>query len=554
MALISTHCFLLPIKWDFLPEGFHPNTGKNIIEYDTKTDLEEFNKKIQNSKWERQFYKINNDTKAYNELTYYHSYTANTIFDMQQADEISIEQVSKNKNILYYELPPNNDDYYKIYSHENIYTLKVSGISMHVVNTGVAIISINLENHEYSQPHEILAINELGRRIYPQFLGNQTPYTKKVKEVFLATKIELCIKSINNGIPIIEDFSSYDTLAFKETHYVNVLGQYEYNLIVEFPNHIKELFPTDIVYSANDEIGGNKIRFNIVTDDRMFFMSWYGDYQQCNLLNKIEKSVYCGDECYSYTHSDFWYQFLYGDRKSASIANKIKKEKDLQLNTYDRWVEYGTLYGCTRDSFVCISDTIENLEKVDAPDISIHMKSIYYEMAVLCLIQRASVLRFSAEVSGLADLGKTKKKDKEISLRIQDLYLNYIEFMNKIYFREITPQIQGIEMYTQLQNAMHIHKDIEDLDREIKELHEFAEMLDQKKANKEAEFLNKIALVFLPATLLFGILGSNFFDNLRFSTNLDFNAVGWISIGLSPSVAMLLYYYIKLKKDKHVLL
>jgi len=135
-------------------------------------------------------------------------------------------------------------------------------------------------------------------------------------------------------------------------------------------------------------------------------------------------------------------------------------------------------------------------------------------MAVLCLAQRASVLRFGAEVSSLADLGKkrTPEQDKKLTRNIQKLYLNYIEFINKIYFREITPQIQGIEIYSQFQKIMNIHNDVKDLDNEIGELHEYVNLIQNERRNEEAATLNKLATFFLPFTLVFSVLGANIFS------------------------------------------
>ena len=79
-------------------------------------------------------------------------------------------------------------------------------------------------------------------------------------------------------------------------------------------------------------------------------------------------------------------------------------------------------------------------------------------------------------------------------------------FLNRIYFREVTSQIQGIELYTMFQEAMNLEKEVKDLDNEIQELFEYQNMQEQRR-------LNKIASLFLPITLITSFLGMNTFDD-----------------------------------------
>lgn len=545
---ISTHCFMLPIRWDYLPQDFAKERDKSIYNFDIRTEIEVFNKKLGNTAWERKFYKIDNHPEIYNENTYFHAYATYTLFDLQQADEKDNTIVHKNKTMVYYEIDCIDSDSYTIIALNKTYTLKLTGISLHVYNTGVAILTFNLENWQYKFQEDILKINEFGRRIYPQFLGNQQPFTNSPKHVFLADKIEIKCDKLNYGLPFSDDFTQYDNLKDKETHCVNENGEYIYNTIVDIPNIVKQLFNANFVYNAAQEIQGDVIRFNILTDDRMFFQSWYGNNQLASSFSK-EIKLHNNETYFAYAQSNFWYAFIFGDKTAYSlgIANKYMQEKNILECTYDRWAGYGTLFGLTRDSFVAVSSDVDTLIKNFVPDIRIHFKTMYYHMAVLCLAQRASILRFSAEVSSLADLGKSDVK--EVTKRVQQLYLNYIEFINKIYFREITPQIQGIEIYQKFQNMMNIPSDIKNLDDEISELHEYVSLLQDEQRNNEADRLNKIATAFLPLTLIFGILGANFIDSkdIKLVENTYANILIWT---LVPFIISYLIYFLIRKKQK----
>jgi len=546
----SVHAFMLPLRWDYLPEGYTATEGKSKYSFDERTNLREINKLLLASGWKRSFYRINGLAENYNELTYFHAYASKTIFDLQQASEKTEEIVDEKKVMTYYEIEPaeNENAFYRITTKEKTYELKLTGISLHVYNTGVAIITYNLSNNNYTQPEDILRINEFGRRIYPQFLTDDTQATEAAKNTFHPQKIEMLCSGINGGHIITEDFSHYDDIASLETHSVK-LEEYCFGTIVKLPAHITALFNKSFVFGANVE-KQDKIRFNLLADDRMFFQCWYGNDKLADTFTKDEEILKKTDEIrHLYRNSPFWYGFVFGDRGTGNlgIGNSLMMEEEIKRCTYKRWADFGTLYGFTRDSFVAVSSSIPTLLQNKVPDLSRHMKTMYYQMAVLCLVQRATILRFSAEVSELADLGK-KDTSRTID-QIKDLYLNYIEFINKIYFREITSHIQGIEMYVQYQQIMNIASDVTDLDREIDELHNFAMMQKQDEQTRQGNRLTQIATLFLPASLVFSIIGANIFDkeNTVFGgSNIDWNSIYWIITGFVPS--LLLFAYLKFRK------
>ena len=134
-------------------------------------------------------------------------------------------------------------------------------------------------------------------------------------------------------------------------------------------------------------------------------------------------------------------------------------------------------------------------------------------MAELALLQRTSVIAFSDEVTHISDtVHNDKQDDDNLIRRIQNLYGMYILFVNKIYFREITAQEQGIEMYDILHKVMRIPEHVKDLDSELDELNRYAAMLEQKRENEEMKNHTILATIFLPAMLISGILGMNLFE------------------------------------------
>ncbi|MCS4466840.1 hypothetical protein JTS99_12560 [Clostridium botulinum] len=122
----------------------------------------------------------------------------------------------------------------------------------------------------------------------------------------------------------------------------------------------------------------------------MFVICYYNNGFHSRVLTKYDK-----DE---YLKNDFWYQFLFVDNDGATCKDEEMTKELLLKSTYTRWKSYGTLFGISRYSFVILCD-----ESGFSKDVLYnHINIIYYEMILLALVQRASILRFSDETSRIA--------------------------------------------------------------------------------------------------------------------------------------------------------
>jgi len=528
----SVHSFMLPLRWDYLPSNYEMNLRKEQISFEERTDLKNFLKCLfqDNTKWERKFFRIDSKPENFNEYHYFHSYATQTIFDLQRVDEKTTANISDSKVMVYFELitDPQIDTFTITTLKDGNYKLILAGISLHVYNTGIAILTINIENHAYENKEAVLCINEFGRRIYPQFLSQHYPYTQAVKETFLADSIEITIAGMKE---LKDDFSEYSSIEDREVHHYNG-NKYERSWVVKPPAYIRNLFGDTFSFIRADE-KPDSIRFNILTDDRMFFQSWVGNDELSNILKEkvISKNIINDidgkfvrlkiETEYPYLYDPDWHAFIFGDKSTPTIENK-KMLSDLSaIHTYARWAGYGTLYGFSKDSFVGITNRSDFSAKIVT-----HMKTMYYQMAVLSLAQRASVLRFSAEVSNLADIARCNENEKLIP-NIKILYKNYIEFINKIYYREITPYIQGIEMYSQFQKIMELKENVKDLDDELNELFNYVKLEEDEKQSNEAHTLSIVATWFLPASFIASLFGIGMITQ-ESTTSIFRNSDMWI--------------------------
>lgn len=154
-----------------------------------------------------------------------------------------------------------------------------------------------------------------------------------------------------------------------------------------------------------------------------------------------------------------------------------------------------------------------------------------------------SILKFSEEVTIVSNL--KDKNDYRVANRIGPLYKEYIRFMNQYYFKEVSAQDQGIELYEMLEKQMNIEKSAKDLDNEIGELHRYISLMIDKDRDDKAGRLNLLAAIFLPPTVIAGLFGMNpfvqFFENSGFIWQLILIIIATYGT----------YYLIKKKLWKH---
>ncbi len=415
-----------------------------------------FKKSLQNNGWRYEKFEVKSSLD-YNELVYFYDFVQDALFN--------IEDFEEGATSYYFEKKLKESAKYIIKVKGLApYILHLDSIALRVFDTGVAILTFEVLNNDYKDLKDIFNINEYGRHIYPQFVDKEFKATD-IRDVFLAEYIEA------NGVG--EFFC----------------GEYKN---IKIANFITETLGD--TFTANKESIGRYL-IQPVIDDRMFVLSHI-------LHNGFSQSV--KDKL-----TARWYEALYVDKYcNKNIQNTEMQSRLIKEHTYARWQEYGTLYGISRYSFILLSsrDSFSN-------NLLNHIKTIYYQMATLVLANRASILRFSDEVATLSDI----TPNKELVEKISNLYKNYLRFKNKLYFKEITPQEQGIELYDLMRKSTRIDRDINDLSVEIDSLYNYASMLQDKTEQEEMALLTKLGAIFLPPTLLAGMFGMNYIDFVQHS-------------------------------------
>ncbi len=556
----SYHVFMFPFKWE------HASSVKSNHGFDKRYDLEKFTRELigeegqsSASDWIRDSLQLTND--SYNEYNYFYPHVREILYDLHKDLQT---QDSKNNHKLIrhfkYKLNESKDLYYciKLVGNKKPYYLQIDSILLNLYGTGTGILSFHLRNFKYSAPDQILKINKFGRRLFPPFFDldrqwvstgksnerEESDLLKMTKDYELPDAIWIGEKDAERKNAMsgsMEDFTAY----YKNAAHIK-------NGPFHLPKFITALFPDNFFATHQKRIDGHKIYLRPVLDDRMFVVSWYGNQEKVEKLQifhdeKIDLSGNLVSSEYAYLSSPWWYQYTFLDAGFPMCQNKEMIKQLNQNHTYARWIDEKTLYGVTRYSCMMLTKELSN-KKDDkgyykgVPSFLVgHLQTMYFKMAELCLIQRATVLSFSDEVTHVSDLTRSDRNSEEVLLRIQDIYKHYILFVNKIYFREVTAQEQGIEMYDLLQKHMRLKEDIKDLDQEIEELHNYAKMVAEDKSNYQLRNLTIIGAFFLPLGLMATIVSwpsfpTSFFE-LKFTDPPAYSFLSRIGLMVFASTA-----------------
>jgi Mg2+ and Co2+ transporter CorA len=480
--IISQHIFMFPFRIA-LNEEEKKNGNPEI-------NIRDVFKLFKDSGWEYKPYKV--DTPAhYSECYYFHEYVRKAIFESRDLNKIE-ELFTENRNpdviSYYFERPVDDDAMMTIRIRKEVngkqecreFELKIHHLSLRLFSIDIGILTIELLNYGYPSLQDVMHINEYGRRIYPQFLPDNCDISV-VKNNFLADRIEFkCgnIDSTENFCPITKYFNG--------------------KLVVA--DYITKLFGDGFTKRYN---------FIPIIDDRMFTVCWYAN---ADLIKELQKEV-CFTGNYRYETSDKWYSFVFIDGSVSGVSAGGKMKEDLiKQFTYSRWIHTGTLYGITRYSLMCLTNSSFDV-------LRHHMERMYYQIAIILLAQRASILKFSDDVSRISgDIERLKKGEdeqkrfKEIAEKVKNLHSSFIHFVNRLWFTEVTPQEQGIEMYNMAVKNMGLTEQLNELRHEIKELYEFVEMEYEKEINRSIALLDKIAFSLLPLIVASSLLGMNIYS------------------------------------------
>ena len=130
------------------------------------------------------------------------------------------------------------------------------------------------------------------------------------------------------------------------------------------------------------------------------------------------------------------------------------------------------------------------------------MKNHYFQLVSLVVAQKATIISLNEKMNNLINRIINGKDDE--TYESNEETKEYLTYLSKMHFSEITQQEQGIELYDFFQKKMRIKELLEELDLKIKTLNEKLERdSDKRDEEREKENQSKIERF----GILFAIVG-----------------------------------------------
>ncbi|RME95978.1 MAG: hypothetical protein D6772_12505, partial [Bacteroidetes bacterium] len=442
------------------------------------------------------------------------------------------------------------------------YELEIDSVVLHLYYTGVGVLSFHLNNRKYREPEDILYINQYGRRVFPAFypipeklVGTQAAFdyqyiTELPDDEVNRRKYHPHGKELAYFIEVeIPGHPQNDTGRFVETwpDPPHKLWQAHKSLHFPLPAFLQPFL------EPLERPSGQKVAYHIkpVLDDRMFVVCWYGNkYLSEHIIPSFDYQDFCNGNRAS---TDWWYKYVFMDAEDLTVQNDTMRRELLAKASYVRWSGYGTWYGITDYSLVLLTGELAHLRQnyVNASYLVTHLQTIYFRLAELTLVQRACTQKFSDDVTVIS--GLHKNQEIQLAKHVNALYKRYIRFVNRIFFREVTAQVQGIELYDLLHRQSRLREAVKNLNEEIHELHSYvrqeADRIGMERDQQLQNSLTILSAVFVApglviATYDLGFLTDCLDESLRVGSLL-------ITVFMATVSASLAWWALKTKQNWH---
>jgi hypothetical protein len=498
----SYHTFLFPFLWD---------DGGNV-------DLENFSKVLSiDKRWHETIWKDHKIPECQSTIEWLQDYAAYQYFT--EPANAAIFNTRGDGIVRCFEYKHNEHSQkgrgkYVITKGADVFCLDINCVKLHVYDCGVAILILELENHLSRSLQDVNKINEYGRRINMPYLSPDSPHSlcaDKIEiyfddllcsqEDYFATLVQLdadfdlkckriSLNYVMKPIQYLLDGGGKDNDGYTITS--TVAHKCEKNIYIK-PCVDDRMFVCCLI--ADDELS-EKLRLNNTNEQYSFLEGWNerdsdGGLKEDEIANQIYKMLFI--------------------ETSVTCQNTYMKKELLLESVYPRWLDYGTLYGTTHHSLICLTSQGSGI-------VIPNFLTLYVQLAIFVLAQRAAILDLSDEASKVANsfnINGVDIKPNEIK-DIEKLQARYVKVQSQLLISEATVQEQGVEVYESIKKHLYIEKNKRELDGQINNLRDVANISNDRLVQHASSRLNIIVGVVSFVALILSVLqvALSFYTNL----------------------------------------
>lgn len=152
--------------------------------------------------------------------------------------------------------------------------------------------------------------------------------------------------------------------------------------------------------------------------------------------------------------------------------------------------------------FVVTQSNMDIYRRKNTDELNFY-ETLCVAMAELALAQKACYLWFTKKKSDIAnDLQHGKLSDRDFLDKLQQLDKDVLSFANNICYNDISPKRNTNKLYKLLQSRFEIQRRNAELQKDVKQLFQYAEAITDRERNKRMLQLQMIAVVAALAMLI----------------------------------------------------
>lgn len=339
----------------------------------------------------------------------------------------------------------------KIVIGSECYSIDIEKIDLKLYKTGIGLLCFHLLNKSYSEEKAISAINAFSCCVYPPVMP-----IERARQRGFPTLIEL---RLNKQQVIYETFTKVT---------------YEENLSIS-PLIMEVLGPPFV--SAIKPNLQNSVVIEPIMGHQMFCCCMY---YMPSVINDFQDNKALQEKMRQWMH--------------ISYTEVGKKRGEDEIIAPYFIASKSHLYGINRKMLFGITEHYP-------------CERLYDQLIKLVLMQRATLLNLSTEIARVSTLPKS-----EISPAISSIYEIYIQFINQLYFKEVTEDGEGSMLYEKLSKTFKIEEELSQLSFEVDEVHEYALLVEQSASNLKVQLLTIIGAALVLPSFVTGFFGMNIFQ------------------------------------------
>jgi hypothetical protein len=135
-------------------------------------------------------------------------------------------------------------------------------------------------------------------------------------------------------------------------------------------------------------------------------------------------------------------------------------------------------------------------------------RHIYVEMALIAHFQKAKLLSFSQRLSEMVERTQSGVQLPD-QTEVRKFYDDFVEFTQRFWFDEISPQQQGIELFHMWRTKIRLQQLYDEVRQELKDLVDYTELRSAEELNRNVLKFGVLALIVALCSLGAGVFGMN---------------------------------------------